>query len=83
MSETSVRGELARRLAGAGRTDAPAARVTTARVVSVSAGSASCVIAGDSTAQTRVRLAGTTCSAGQTLAVVGQGGRWFAVGVLD
>lgn len=83
MSEASVRDELARRLSGAGRRDGPSARVTTARVCSASGGEALCVIAGDSAAQTRVRLAGTECSAGQTLAVVGQGGRWFAVGVLD
>ena len=45
--------------------------------------SAQCVLAGDSSALTKVQLAGTSCSAGQTLAVAGQAGRWFAIGVVD
>ena len=82
MSDERLTDELARALAGAGRARVPPARVTTALVSSVSGGAAQCVLAGDADALTRVLLAGTSCEAGQTLAVVGQGGRWFAVGVL-
>ncbi len=83
MAGESLRDDLARALSGgAGQAAAPA-RVTTAKVSSVSGGCAQCVLAGDSSALTKVQLAGTSCSAGQTLAVAGQAGRWFAIGVVD
>ena len=81
MGSEALRDGLARALAG-GQGPAPA-RVATARVSGVSGGAAQCVLAGDSESLTRVQLAGTSCKAGDTLAVVGQSGRWFAIGVLE
>ncbi len=78
----ALREGLAKALAGASKPQPAPARVSTARVSSVSGGAAQCVLAGDSESLTRVLLAGTQCAAGDTLAVVGQSGRWFAIGVL-
>ena len=81
MRGEALKEDLARALAG-GQGPSPA-RVCTAKVSSVSGKAAQCVLAGDSTALTGVLLAGTSCKAGDTLAVAGQAGRWYAIGVLS
>ena len=80
MGDDAVKSAVAAALAQGGQ--GQPVRLRTAKVSSVSGGIASCVLGGDASALTQVALAGHAASAGQTLVVVGQGGRWYAVGNL-
>jgi hypothetical protein len=78
MSTETLKDELARALTGGQQTSF--ARVTTAKVKAVSGGTASAIIGGDASATTAVTLCACSAVAGDTLAVVGQAGRWYAMG---
>lgn len=78
MSTETLKDELARALTGGQQTSF--ARVTTAKVKTVSGGTASAIIGGDASATTAVTLCACSAVAGDTLAVVGQAGRWYAMG---
>lgn len=78
MSSETLKDELARALTGGQQQTF--ARVTTAKVKTVSGGTASAIIGGDASATTAVTLCACSAVAGDTLAVVGQAGRWYAMG---
>lgn len=78
MSTETLKDELARALTGGQQQTF--ARVTTAKVKAVSGGTASAIIGGDASATTAVTLCACSAVAGDTLAVVGQAGRWYAMG---
>jgi len=72
-----VQDALAQMLAGQGQRGVG---VKTARVERVGDGVASCVMAGDATALTAVKLAGHAAAVGDVLACVGGAGSWWCAG---